>query len=586
RSVLQMQPNAVPALNYLSLLLNMRGELTEAETLIRKAIALLPREATLHNNLGNILHKKKDIEGAAAAYREALERNASYPEAYYNLGLMQSELGRGDEALAAQRRAVAIKPDYAEALTQIGSLLSDRQEFNEALTALDKAVAANPQHFGGHYYRGTVLINLQRHAEATQSLRKAVALRPQSFEAHYALGNALNYTNQEAAALDAYRIAIDLNPEYLNAHYDFSSLAWTMGRQDLALTSYVHARQKVGEKPDLLLAEGEMRLRLDRPEEGRVLLEKAHSLSPERADIANALARSLVTLGRFDEAVPTFERAAEIEPANIGHRTEQAIALLHARRPAEAQRIIEIARQINPTNQLGLGLATLAQRETGDRQFAELFDPTRFVKVYDLPPPRGYADIASFNADLAGELASLHTRRMAPFDQTLRGGTQTMGQLFAKDLPHLAQFKERLFEIIEDYIRNLPPDPAHPFLSRKEDAFSVAGSWSCRLRSQGFHTNHIHPDGWISSAYYVSLPKSMRQAERDQAGWIKFGESNLNLGGLDRPHHFEQPAVGRLVLFPSYFWHGTVPFIDDDVRLTIAFDVVPGSGTNRAYRNY
>ncbi|HEX2590745.1 MAG TPA: tetratricopeptide repeat protein, partial [Rhizomicrobium sp.] len=47
RSVLQMQPNAVPALNYLSLLLNMRGELTEAETLIRKAIALLPREATL-----------------------------------------------------------------------------------------------------------------------------------------------------------------------------------------------------------------------------------------------------------------------------------------------------------------------------------------------------------------------------------------------------------------------------------------------------------------------------------------------------------------------------------------------------------
>jgi Putative 2OG-Fe(II) oxygenase len=31
-----------------------------------------------------------------------------------------------------------------------------------------------------------------------------------------------------------------------------------------------------------------------------------------------------------------------------------------------------------------------------------------------------------------------------------------------------------------------------------------------------------------------------------------------------------------LVLFPSYFWHGTVPFESSADRLTIAFDVVPG----------
>jgi hypothetical protein len=30
-----------------------------------------------------------------------------------------------------------------------------------------------------------------------------------------------------------------------------------------------------------------------------------------------------------------------------------------------------------------------------------------------------------------------------------------------------------------------------------------------------------------------------------------------------------------LVLFPSYFWHGTVPFASDQRRLTLAFDVVP-----------
>jgi hypothetical protein len=38
-----------------------------------------------------------------------------------------------------------------------------------------------------------------------------------------------------------------------------------------------------------------------------------------------------------------------------------------------------------------------------------------------------------------------------------------------------------------------------------------------------------------------------------------------------------RPGVGMLVLFPSYFWHGTVPFSGERTRLTVAFDAVPRS---------
>jgi hypothetical protein len=37
-----------------------------------------------------------------------------------------------------------------------------------------------------------------------------------------------------------------------------------------------------------------------------------------------------------------------------------------------------------------------------------------------------------------------------------------------------------------------------------------------------------------------------------------------------------RPEPGLLILFPSYFYHGTVPFEDHRHRTTIAFDVVPG----------
>jgi hypothetical protein len=42
-----------------------------------------------------------------------------------------------------------------------------------------------------------------------------------------------------------------------------------------------------------------------------------------------------------------------------------------------------------------------------------------------------------------------------------------------------------------------------------------------------------------------------------------------------------KPAVGKLVLFPSYFWHGTVPFQSQNMRLTVAFDVTPGKAVHR-----
>jgi len=118
------------------------------------------------------------------------------------------------------------------------------------------------------------------------------------------------------------------------------------------------------------------------------------------------------------------------------------------------------------------------------------------------------------------------------------------------------------------------PDPAHPFLSQPRDRpIRFAGSWSVRLRSNGRHTNHVHPQGWISSAFYVSLPQRA-QGEPEDAGWFTLGSPDDRLGLELEPWRKIQPREGQLVLFPSWMWHGTVPFRDGE-RLTVAFDVAP-----------
>ena len=90
----------------------------------------------------------------------------------------------------------------------------------------------------------------------------------------------------------------------------------------------------------------------------------------------------------------------------------------------------------------------------------------------------------------------------------------------------------------------------------------------------GHHIAHFHDQGWISSVYYAELPDSIG-AESDHAGWLQFGVPPERLDLNLVAELSIQPKVGMLVLFPSYFWHGTIPFPGQQTRLTAAFDVIP-----------
>ncbi|MGS0756604.1 putative 2OG-Fe(II) oxygenase [Roseateles sp. GG27B] len=188
--------------------------------------------------------------------------------------------------------------------------------------------------------------------------------------------------------------------------------------------------------------------------------------------------------------------------------------------------------------------------------------------------------MTAFNVALAEELTALHTDREAPIDQTLRHGTQTHDNLLAQTWPLVERLKPLLRQAINQYIDELPADASHPFLRRRSKSWRFTGSWSSSLRSSGFHTNHVHTQGWISACYYVAVPPAVLDGGM-QAGWIKFGEPDLPLGLVAA--RSVQPQCGRLVLFPSCFWHGTVPFSDERVRLTVAFDIKPAERVRTFY---
>jgi predicted 2-oxoglutarate/Fe(II)-dependent dioxygenase YbiX len=172
-------------------------------------------------------------------------------------------------------------------------------------------------------------------------------------------------------------------------------------------------------------------------------------------------------------------------------------------------------------------------------------------------------------------LRALHLAKGEFPDQSVRGGTQTDGPLFNRIDPTIQKVRSAIARAVEAYKLGLPPtDPRHPLLAHRRDRrVRFSGSWSVRLHGGGSHSNHVHPQGWISSALYVLLPPKQPN-EAEDAGWLTLGEPDAQLQ-LDLPPTRKiEPKAGQLVLFPSWMWHGTVPFSEGE-RLTVAFDVRP-----------
>ncbi|NNC71946.1 MAG: hypothetical protein HKN78_03625 [Sphingomonadaceae bacterium] len=176
---------------------------------------------------------------------------------------------------------------------------------------------------------------------------------------------------------------------------------------------------------------------------------------------------------------------------------------------------------------------------------------------------------------LTERLRSLHTSKTEPFEQSLRGGTQTASVLFTRTDPEIISLVEHIRTAVGGYIAQLPPaDETHPVLNQPRGDIRFTGSWSVRLTDSGFHVSHYHNQGWISSALYVSLPDTIDRNGGTHDGWLALGEPPSEFGLDIAPLRLVEPKPSRLALFPSIMWHGTRPFSSGE-RLTVAFDVAP-----------
>jgi Flp pilus assembly protein TadD len=559
-------------LHLMGMIKKAQGDLAEAERFLRAAIASDLKEGGYYSDLGVVLQARGAFEEAERVFRAAIVLMEDPGNTRINLVRCLVAAGQIAEAEAEARGFIAANPS-AESWTVLGQVQSAQQHYEAAAVSARKAFELAPNK---RPVRHNLAIALDRAGDAKGALEQLQSLAEDGIEnpeLAVNLARALHLEGEPEAAEAVLIDAVRAWPTSTPAHSALAKLRWLNGESEEA-TSYLEAALKENPKDmGLLLACADILNRAEFHDKARMLLAEGLKTAPDHPALLSSMGVVLDECGRVGEALDFLKRAARLTPGVIHTHRNLIPTLLRGEEVEEALRITRAIRKVTPEDQELIAYEATALRMLGDPAYHVLYDFDRLVKAYNIHAPRGYFSVENFNASLAESLGALHKASAHPLDQTLRYGSQTGRSLLSSSDVNIKALLEALAAPIDAYISDLLAHPQDPVGRRKTEAWRMHSCWSVRLDPGGFHVNHVHQAGWISSAYYVALPELKNEPD-ERAGWLKFGEPRYETKGCP-PEKFAQPRVGTLVLFPSFLWHGTVPFQSGGARLTCAFDVVP-----------
>ena len=551
-----------------------------ADRAFRMLIGLRPVRSEYWLSYASFLRRHKFVDPAMEVVRELLSLSPELGLGWHMLGLCYFDKGDSEGALEAAQKCYAFAPERSEGWELAAAAQQRMGNFSLAIETCRTGLRSVRRAGRLHYSLGQLLRQNNDFAGAADAYHAAVKAGFTSPELYRNLAEALLDSGQVESAVTSAKAGVKRHPAHAGLHRTFarvSHAAQAPGDPTVRLRAAAEARKN---DPALWQTLVDLLKRLDREPEASEMLAQARRLGcPDTPGILALEAQDACFRGEASVAMQRFESLLQRAPENpqvLQTFAELAVRVGEYRRASE---VCELALKLNPHDQLALTYLGTAWQLLADPREHELLNYERMVRPVAVPTPEGFRDSMHFFTELRQVLDELHNSGAHPIEQSVRGGTQTNGFLFRLKHELLQTLEQQLRQAIVRGIRDFPDEEGHPFWSRKHrnpvgDGLRFAGAWSVRLRGQGFHTNHIHPQGWLSSALYVHLPPEVRDP-KDTSGFIQFGQPMAELGLDLEPRRVVKPEVGTLVLFPSYMWHGTVPFESEEPRITVAFDLLP-----------
>ncbi|WOJ92364.1 putative 2OG-Fe(II) oxygenase [Congregibacter variabilis] len=582
QQLLQQNPNEPNALQLLGLSQQQIGDVAAAELSFKAALKAAPKlpqpllaYAAFLRQRGRFAQAKETLESALALAPELVDVWNALARLHY-----QQELW--SEAMSYTLKAVELAPGAAP-LWELATAIAQKQhDVPRALELCRAGLKHSPKAPRLHYSLAQLLRQDCEFAEAAKAYEQARLLGFEQPDLYRNRAEALLDSGDIGAAVTCANAGVERFPAHALLQQTAAQLSFSSGAKRDHLEKLRSTARQQPENPALWQTLIELMKRLGEEDDVAETLQDAQRLGcPATLNLQVLGALDLAERGQDVEALGRLQRLCDESPDSSYASHNFAMQLLCCNEAERAESVSANWLSKNPYDQIMLAYRGTALQLLGDDRESWLMDYDRMVLPIEVPAPPEFASREEYFAELARILEGLHHSNAQPIEQSVRGGTQTNGFLFRLKEPLLLGLEHQLQLAIAGALQNMPTDADHPFWGRntrpsKATDLRMAGAWSVRLSDQGFHANHIHPEGWVSSALYISLPDEVQQGQGTE-GHIQFGRPMKELGLDLEPRRIVKPVVGTLVLFPSYMWHGTLPFHSDQPRITVAFDLLPGA---------
>ena len=517
-----------------------QGNPEQALALARQALSSSPQDAEALNLAGVAAFQSGQPRDGLDLLRTAVAFAPENAEAQTNLGNVLAALDRPGEAEAAYKAAASADASYAEAAFNLGILMQAQKRFPDALAAYERAVEISPTHSGAHLGLGNARKALMRLDAAREAYEAALHRNPALAEARTNLAAVLQELGDFAGAAREAKRALDVNPELHEARYNYAIALQELGRTEEAIEAYAQ------------------------------VLEGA----PDHAACALNIGYGLQQLERLDEAGQAFEKAIAIDPHFAKAHVNLADLRLQQDNPQGALDVCDAFLENHPGQADLLAFKAVCLWDLGREDDARrLTDFARFVRIVHITPPEGFDGLAAFNAALCAHVTSHPSLTLAPQSHATRKGKHS-GELLNEPKGPIAGLEAEILLGAVATRGEFGGDESHPFLASPPKHWTLS-VWGVVMQGGGHQIPHIHPAAWLSGVYYAQLPDVTGARDSGKAGWIEFGRPPEHFHNRTAPETLSvQPEPGMMVLFPSYFYHHTVPFEASGTRVSIAFDLM------------
>ena len=395
RLALQRLPGHIDSIRTLADLLVQTGRPALALPAYDALLGARPDDADVLHNRGVALMTLGRRVEAVQAMDSAIAIRPDYASAHYNRGMALNGLGRPGLAAASFANAVRLRPDDTAALNNLGASLMTLGRPAQALAQFDRAAALKPDDVAALGNRANALNDLGRPAEAMASAARALELQPDNLAALANLGNAQRQLRRFEEALRSFNRALELKSDYPDGFNNRANVLWELGRHDEALANYAQALKLRPDYPEALSNRGNALREIGRVDEALACLDRAIQLAPRYADAWENRAVTLAEMGRVDEAVAAIEKTIELAPRRV--RPYQVLSELKRMTADDAafKTLTELAKTADSLNEqdrvslgfaLGKAHADIGDHEASFRWYADGAARRRAQLQYDEAP--------------------------------------------------------------------------------------------------------------------------------------------------------------------------------------------------------